>query len=107
MDAIITRAADILLDMEAEMRRLGLWEVDAPSAQALASTMPFCHDTLELQQWLQWVFVPRVRDIIENELPLPAKSDIAPLAEYRFQEMERNTDKLINLIRDFDRLVSG
>ncbi|WP_258876037.1 YqcC family protein, partial [Pseudomonas aeruginosa] len=29
--------------------------------EALASPEPFCVDTLALEQWLQWIFLPRMK----------------------------------------------
>ena len=40
------RIADLLLEMEAELRRLGLWETEAPTLESLSSQEPFCIDTL-------------------------------------------------------------
>lgn len=37
--------ADVLLDLEAELRRLELWEDIAPSPEQLQSELPFCYDT--------------------------------------------------------------
>ncbi len=93
--------------LEDEMRRLDLWESYPPPAEALDSVVPFCYDTLEFTQWLQWVFVPRTRAIMDRGMPLPAKSDISPLAEMTFAEMEDvDTDALLALIGEFDRLIN-
>ena len=89
------------------MRRIGLWEESAPSKDALESTLPFCHDSLEFQQWLQWVLIPKTRELIEGDRALPATSDIATLAEYRFGQIPQETDTLLELIREFDRLLGG
>lgn len=44
--------AQCLLEIEAELRRLGWWSEQAPQATALASREPFCVDTLAFEQWL-------------------------------------------------------
>ncbi len=97
--------ADVVLAIEAEMRRIGLWESDAPSPQALASLQPFCYDTLRFDQWLQWIFLVRMRTLLEEGAALPTASDIAPLAEEFFADCEQETDRLLELIRRFDRLI--
>jgi uncharacterized protein YqcC (DUF446 family) len=103
----VNQVADIILLLEAEMRRIGLWEETPPEKQALASTVPFCHDWLEFHQWLQWILIPKTRELIENDLAMPSTSDIATLAEYRFKQMPQETEGLLKLIREFDRLLSG
>ncbi|AMX03108.1 YqcC family protein [Microbulbifer thermotolerans] len=85
MERIYSEVAEQLLLIEAEMRRLDLWAAQPPSAEALASTEPFCVDTLTLPQWLQFIFLPRMRQLIERELPLPRQCGIAPMAEEYFR----------------------
>jgi hypothetical protein len=38
---------------------------------------------------------------------LPEVSDIAPLAEYRFEQLPQETGRLLELIEEFDRLLCG
>ncbi|BBM00322.1 YqcC family protein [Microbulbifer sp. GL-2] len=85
MQAIYSEVADQLLQLEGELRRLELWQGEAPPAEALASTEPFCVDTLTLPQWLQFIFLPRMQMMIEQEVPLPRECGIAPIAEEFFK----------------------
>ncbi len=48
-----TEVAELLIDIEAQLRQLNLWDRTPPSKASLASTEPFCIDTLTLPQWLQ------------------------------------------------------
>ena len=107
MTAFEHQVADVILAIEAEMRRIGLWETQAPSPQALASLQPFCYDTLRFDQWLQWIFLVRMRALLEDGTSLPTTSDIAPLAEDFFATCHQDTDRLLALIRDFDRLIGS
>lgn len=103
----VSEVADVVLGIEAEMRRLGLWEHEPPSARALSSPEPFCYDTLRFTQWLQWVLVPRMRHILECGEPLPGQSDIYPLADTIFANLPENTDRLLALVRSFDVLITS
>jgi len=87
------------------MRRLGLWTREPPRPEALASRQPFCYDTLAFEQWLQWVFIPRMKRILEQGLELPQDSDIRPLAEEVFSRYSADTSALLGLIRAFDELI--
>ena len=60
-DTTHQKLLDQLQQLEDELRGQSLWSAVAPSPEAMASTMPFMYDTLKLQQWLQWVFLPRLR----------------------------------------------
>ena len=101
------RALIAVIDgLEAELRRMDLWEHAPPSQQMLASTEPFCFDTLALSQWLQWLLIPRMRQIFAGEGNLPTRSAIHPLAEDCFGHLD-DPSTLLMLIERFDRLIGG
>lgn len=104
---LVAQVADSLLQIEMELRKLGLWETERPSAEALQSTKPFCIDTLEFHQWVQFVFVEKMVVIIEQEHPLPAVSGIAPMAEEYFRGRPESGDGLVQALEEIDRLLSG
>jgi uncharacterized protein YqcC (DUF446 family) len=93
-------------DLEAELRRMRLWESVPPSEHKLASAQPFCIDTLELSQWLQWLLIPRMRRIFAGEGDLPTASAIHPYAEDCFEYLE-DPSALLGLIERFDLLIRG
>ncbi len=98
------RAALIQIEAALGEAKLG---TAPPSAQALASVEPFCFDTLEFHAWLQWVFIPKMHEVLERGLPLVAPCSIAPLAEYRFAELSKlDTTALLALITTFDAEVN-
>lgn len=97
----------LVADMEQEMRRLGLWSSHVPMAEALASRVPFCYDTLHFWQWLQWILIPRIRLIITSDTDLPETSDISPLAEVEFRRLSQDTSSLLQMIREFDQLITN
>lgn len=98
--------AEQLLLIERELRLLGWWASMPPSAEALASEQPFCVDTLDFEAWLQWVFLPRMKQILEGGLALPAVSGILPMAEVVYRERLTEAGRLLALLGEFDRLVS-
>ncbi len=103
-----TRAiANLLLAMEAELRRTHLWTESPPNAEALASRVPFCYDTMSFDRWLQWVFLVRMRGIIELGLSLPEHCAIAPLAEECLIKCGPDVSALLALIRRFDELIEN
>ena len=97
----------LLLKIRTEMEALELWQSSPPSAQALASTQPFCIDTLHFTEWLQWLLIPRLQEMIRQELPLPQSSQIQPMAEEVFKQMQAETDALLALINRLDETLSG
>ncbi|MDA8965351.1 YqcC family protein [Pseudomonadales bacterium] len=107
MHNIHTALAAALQDIQAEMVSLQLWELERPSEAALASTEPFCIDTLNFAQWLQFIFLEKMRAIIDQGGPLPSQSDIAPLAEEYLSQKKAKGTKLIERLKYIDDLISG
>ncbi len=97
--------ADCLLEIEAELRRLGWWENQQPCASSLASSEPFCVDTLAFEQWLQWVFLPRMKQLLEQASELPGRSAITEMAEVAYVEIPGKTVVLRRHLKRMDRLL--
>lgn len=91
--------------IEDEMQNQGLWAVEPPSPEALASLAPFCYDTLFFHEWLQWVFIPKMTELLRAGAVPPQPCDISPLAEHSFQDLPQDTDQLLRLIETFDALT--
>lgn len=107
MDARISRVAEHLLLIERELLLLGWWTAQPPAEEALSSQQPFCVDTLAFEQWLQWIFLPRMKQIIEQNEPLPAVSAIKEMGEMAFAGRSEQTGGLLELLGAFDQLIAG
>lgn len=101
---IHTDIAALLIDLEAELRRFGYWQAEPVSAAALASNEPFAVDTMTLVQWLQFVFIPRMHALAAAGGPLPARCDVATVAEEYFRG-GAGLEPLLALIRELDQLI--
>lgn len=99
--------AELLIDIEAQLRQLGQWDKVAPEADALASEQPFCVDTLRLPQWLQFVFLPTVYGMLEEGRELPQGCGIAPMAEEYFRGTGLSTGELVAVLLRVDELLSS
>ncbi|WP_107851346.1 YqcC family protein [Oceanimonas marisflavi] len=97
----------LLLNMERELKTLGWWDSKPPSAEALASTQPFCIDTLSLPQWLQFVLLPRLRAMLAAGVPLPGRIAVYPLAVESFKGLNEDTQALLEAIARLDEALSG
>ena len=98
--------AEILIDIEKELRDLRLWEFESPSEEALASNEPFAIDTLNFPQWLQFIFIPRLYFMVDQRFPLPSVSGVKPMAEEYFQVLNLNSANLILYLDRIDKLLS-
>ena len=97
---------DLLDALEQELRRLNVWSPLPPSPESMASSAPFCLDTMMFSQWLQWVFAPRMRALLDRGGPLPTGSDIASYAQIALPGEGLHSDHLMDIIERFDLLMS-
>lgn len=106
MENIPIIIAATLMDIEKELRSLRLWSSDMLSADALASTQPFAIDTMSFPQWLQFIFLPRMQFLLQQQLPLPVNCSIASMAEQYFAPLRLHSAPLVNHLRQIDNLLS-
>ncbi|MDJ0741459.1 MAG: YqcC family protein [Gammaproteobacteria bacterium] len=100
------RLSDLLQTLEDELRLQGRWDAVAPPSQALRSTEPFAIDTLSFDQWLQWILLPKMRDLLRRQLPLPDNCAIHPMAEEVYCDDETGGTRLIGIIAEIDALLT-
>ncbi|WP_026145189.1 YqcC family protein [Pseudomonas asplenii] len=105
MDSRFPLIADQLLLIERELRAQGWWSDEPPGEEALSSVEPFSVDTLEFEQWLQWIFLPKMKVILEQDLPLPNASGILAMAEMVYGLRPGEGVELQALLAQFDRLI--
>ena len=105
MDARFLDIAEQLLLIEGELRTQGWWDDVPPSAEALSSVEPFSVDTLDFHQWLQWVFLVKMKQILEHDLPLPNASGILEMAEMVYADLPQESLGLRDALKKYDQLI--
>ncbi len=95
--------------VEAEMKQVGVWEIEEPTPGALAAGGAFGTKSMAFEQWLRWIFVPRVRQILDEHGPFPPKSQVSQQAyrEWRMWSEVPEMDPLLERLREFDALFNG
>ena len=95
-----------LIDLEAALRQLNLWSDESPSQEALSSEQPFAMDSLEFEEWLQFIFLPTLYEVLASGGVLPERCAIAPMAEETIGKRGLPTETLISTLRDLDQLIT-
>lgn len=100
----------LLIELEQHLIAEKLHSHTIPSADALASTQPFCIDTLEIEQWIQFVMLPKFQQLIEQQQTLPKikkTQGIANIAEFVFAQrgIAANTQQTLSTIKKIDQLL--
>ncbi len=94
----------MLAELKQGLQKEGLWSEHAPSQDDLSSEQPFCVDTLRFEQWLQFVMIVRFENMLVLNTPLPARCDIAPMAQEAFKQ--RSLNLVIEKIIEIDALLN-
>ena len=95
-----------LIELEAGLRQLSLWSDEVRSPESLVSDQPFAVDVLEMEQWLQYVFLPTLYNLLQQNAPMPEQCATAPMAEETLGKKPIACRALIATLRDLDRLVT-
>ena len=106
MMTIYLQAQQLLAAIEVELKNAALWNKVPPSTDALASTTPFCIDTMAFADWLQFVFLVKMSKLVAMQMPLPKNMAIHPMAAEAFQHLCADTRQLSVLILAFDQLLA-
>ena len=101
------QVTELLDRIEAELQAHQLWRTAPPSTEALQSTEPFCVDTMSLSEWLQWILIPRMRALLDGNLPLPTNCSIHPIATESFKELDQDCSALLDAIAAFDQALAA
>ncbi|MEC9483705.1 MAG: YqcC family protein [Halomonas sp.] len=96
-----------LTQLESTLRSVDLWNTPCPEAEAFDSREPFCLDTMELPQWLRYVFIARLQALVDAQGPLPVTCDVAPAVEVYLKDARPSTRQLVvSAIAEVDRIVT-
>ena len=93
--------------LEAELRSAYLWNAEKPSEEDLSSIEPFAVDKLSFNQWLQFIFIQRLRAICDQKGSLPEVCSISPMAEEFYQAKKVDASKIIKLLASIDDLITN
>ncbi len=89
--------------IESALKSSELWSISPPSDEAMESSMPFAVDTMPFENWLQFIFLPKMRQLLEQKLLPPGPAQIFPIAE---EVYKNNSDArpLLDALRKFDEI---
>lgn len=93
-----------LMELRQAMERLDLWQAVPPSPEAFSSQVPFSLDTLSPEEWLQWIFIPRMSALIESQTDLPREIAISPYIEEALKEYD-DVELLLAPLRKIEALL--
>ncbi len=97
-----------LLNLEQVLRQMELWggEQNRPSEKALNSQSPFCLDTIEFHEWLEYVLIDKLTMMLESEATLPEKMLVHTYAQEKYRGQWTKYRELIGALHKLDALIT-
>ena len=92
--------------IEQSMRDLALWQATPPAPEAFNSSEPFCIDSMQAEEWLQWVMLPRMYALLDANAPLPMRFAITPYFEEALKDKEPACLPLLVVLQRLDDLLN-
>jgi len=105
MPDIHKQAEGIANKIEAELKVLTRWDKVPLSKEKYKDMGTFGSNTMSFVQWLQFVLLPRIREIVKEESDFPAGSMLTAYAIREFQG-DPDSGQLILLLYELDQLVN-
>jgi uncharacterized protein YqcC (DUF446 family) len=93
-------------EIEIELKRLGRWKNDYLPEEAFEDMGAFGSNTMSFEQWLQFVLIPRIREIIQEQGDFPSGSNLAPYA-IRYFDGDYEADPLREILYQLDQLINN
>jgi uncharacterized protein YqcC (DUF446 family) len=89
--------------IEQELKHSGFWHTEPLLAEQYDFQQAFGMDTMSFSQWLQFIFIPRVKSIIVEHGQFPKSSSVSAQAVREFDGVPE-ASKLVALLSEFDAL---
>jgi len=101
------RLGELADEIEAEMRRLGVWSESPPSEERVLEGGAFGHGTVPFEYWIQVVLLTRLREVAAGEIPIPGSSSVGVQAAREWDTAGYDTLRLSELVTEVDAVAEG
>ena len=95
----------LIIKLEHCLREAKLWSKIAPSPESLQSKLPFAVDVMSFEQWLQFIFIPKMSQLVSDHSALPHSLKLLPMAEQSFGLSNRHTG-VLEVINQIDLIFA-
>lgn len=86
-----------------EMKHIGYWQEEPLQPEQYDFRSAFAMDTMTFSQWLQFIFVPRVEQILDSQGTFPSRSQVGTQAIREWDSVPEAAH-LVELLCAFDAL---
>ncbi len=97
------RCKQLISELATAMQECGMWQAESPTPERLQSVLPFSADMLDAQEWLQWIFIPKMTAHLATSQPLPYGFEISPYIEESLRG-HKNLTTILTVTQQLDAL---
>jgi len=95
------QCARLLEQIESELKRQRCWQEAALAPDKFIDMGAFGANKMAFEQWLQFVFLPAVKDTLAGQRQAPKSSSVGVYACRNF-DGNQDRDTLVHLLSEFD-----
>lgn len=92
-------------EIETELRRLNRWTTEPLPPECFENMGAFGSNTMAFEQWIQFVLIPRIQEIVSTKGEFPQESHLAAYA-IRVFDGDTHVDYLHDLLYQLDTLIN-
>ncbi|MEQ1587512.1 MAG: YqcC family protein [Cyclobacteriaceae bacterium] len=92
-------------EIENELRRSNRWQAYPLPDEKFTDLGAFGTNTMSFEQWLQFVLIPRISEIIESKDAFPEESQLSTYA-IRYFDGDDDSGSLQGILYDLDQLIN-
>lgn len=100
----LSTLTELLTSLEQELKTQSYWTEIEPDQAAFMSELPFFMDKMTGYEWLQWILIPKLTHLAENDQLCLNNFAIYPYFEEVLRKDERD-QKLHKIIKMLDELM--
>jgi uncharacterized protein YqcC (DUF446 family) len=98
------RATQYADRIENELRAMGAWQSEPLPAEAYQFQSAFGAGAMSFYQWLQFVLVSRIREIVASSGRFPSESQVGAYAVRELDGVNEASD-LVSVLSEFDQFI--
>jgi uncharacterized protein YqcC (DUF446 family) len=91
-------------EIEDELKRINRWESAELPPEKFENMGAFGCNTMTFEQWIQFVLLQRIHQVIEAKSQFPAQSQVGTYAIRNFGG-DADADNLVQLLNELDDLI--
>lgn len=102
---IYSKVALLAGNLEGELKRLGRWTTKPLPDESFIDMGPFGSNTMSYEQWLQFVFLERVKEIVTEKDGLPDSSNLS-IYGVRYFDGDPHAIQILKILQEIDQLIN-